>query len=70
MSDYMRLDVHGIKGRSFRSSIQEKGLKEELAAFADGIENGVWPIPWWQQMQTARVGLLVQEQITSCQQVT
>jgi predicted dehydrogenase/threonine dehydrogenase-like Zn-dependent dehydrogenase len=63
MDDYNKLDVHGAKGQSLKTSIQEKGLKEELIAFADGINSGEWPIPWWQQRQTSSTALMVEEQI-------
>jgi len=63
MKDYKRLDVYGVKGRSLKTAIQEKGLKEELISFADAINSGDWPIPWWQQLQTGRVGLAVEKQI-------
>jgi len=63
MEDYKRLEVHGVRGRSLRTSIQEKGLQEELVAFADAIQGGKWAIPWWQQLQVARIGLAVEQQI-------
>jgi predicted dehydrogenase/threonine dehydrogenase-like Zn-dependent dehydrogenase len=64
LSDYKTLSVHGIKGKSLKTSIQEKGLKEELVAFADAINAGEWLIPWWQQVQSAKIGLLVEEQLS------
>ncbi|KTD24331.1 oxidoreductase [Legionella lansingensis] len=63
LSDYKSLEVHGIKGKSLKTSAQEKGLREELISFADAINNGSWPIPWWQQLQSAKIALLVEEQI-------
>jgi predicted dehydrogenase len=60
LDDYKGLAVHGAKGRSLETAVQEKGLKEELSAFADAIRSGEWPIPWWQQLQTSRVALRVE----------
>jgi predicted dehydrogenase len=60
MEDYKQLRVHGARVHSLRTAIQEKGLKEELIAFADAIRDGEWPIPWWQQLQTAQVALAVE----------
>lgn len=65
MDDYNHLDVHGVRGRSLHTSMQEKGLKEELIAFADAVNGGAWPIPWWQQLQTSRLALAVQGQLTA-----
>lgn len=64
MSDYKSLEMHGIKAKSFKTSIQEKGLREELIAFSDAINGTEWPIPWWQQLQSAKTGLLVEAQIS------
>lgn len=64
--DYKHLDVHGLKGQSMKTSVQEKGLKEELIAFSDAIRNGCWPIPWWQQLAVARTGLLIDRQLKAC----
>lgn len=60
LEDYKALAVHGANGRSLQTSVQEKGLKEELSAFAEAIRTGEWPIPWWQQLQTSRVALRVE----------
>lgn len=66
--DYKRLDVYGVKGKSLRTKIQEKGYMEELIAFADAANGGQWPIPWWQQLQAARVAITVENQIQSLNQ--
>jgi predicted dehydrogenase len=63
LGDYRSLDVHG-GGRGLKTSAQEKGLREELAAFGDAVlKGGEWPIPWWQQLQVARIGLAVESRI-------
>jgi hypothetical protein len=42
----------------------EKGQKEELLFFADAIQqNGIWPIPLWQQIQATQISLLIEEQL-------
>ena len=63
MEDYKCLHAYGMPGQSLRTSIQEKGLKEELIAFADAINGGDWPIPWWQQLQASQMALVVEGQI-------
>jgi predicted dehydrogenase/threonine dehydrogenase-like Zn-dependent dehydrogenase len=61
LEDYKKMDIMGGGGRSLKTPVQEKGLKEELIAFANAINSGEWPIPWWQQLQTARIGLEVEQ---------
>jgi predicted dehydrogenase/threonine dehydrogenase-like Zn-dependent dehydrogenase len=63
LEDYKRMTIHGVQGRSLQTAIQEKGLKEELAAFGQAIRTGSWPIPWWQQLQTSRVALRIEEML-------
>jgi predicted dehydrogenase/threonine dehydrogenase-like Zn-dependent dehydrogenase len=65
LEDYRRLVVHGASKLSLQTARQEKGLQQELVAFADGIREGRWPIPWWQQRQTARVALQVEAALTA-----
>lgn len=60
MEDFKRLEIYGTNAKPFKTSIQEKGLKEELIAFADAINGGDWPIPWWQQKQTAEISFTVE----------
>ncbi len=67
MTDYIRLDLHGTKTPPMTTRIQDKGLREELIAFSDAITQGTWAIPWWQQLQTTRLALMIQDQITSSQ---
>lgn len=63
MQDYRKLDVFGGGTEQFKSASPEKGLKSELLAFADGINGGHWPIPWWQQKQVATMALEVERQL-------
>lgn len=61
LEDYKQLDVVGGTKFSMRTATNEKGWKEELNAFADGVRAGTWPIPWWQQVQAAEIALRVDE---------
>ena len=63
LEDYRRLRVVGAPGRPLRTPVQDKGLKDELVAFADGVNGKIWPSPWWQQLQAARIALAVEEQL-------
>ena len=63
MTDYIRLDLYGTKTPLMTTRVQAKGLKEELIAFSDAITHGTWAIPWWQQLQTTRLALTIQDQI-------
>src|SRR5688572_5986750 len=61
LQDYKSLTVHGARGGSLRTRIQEKGLREELVAFADSVRRGHWAIPWAQQYHVAEVALRVEQ---------
>jgi hypothetical protein len=41
----------------------EKGQKEELIAFAKALQDGIWPIPLWQQAQAMEIAFQVEEKI-------
>jgi predicted dehydrogenase len=62
LDDYRALEVPGAKSSGVTTRLQEKGHSEELAAFADGIRHGTWPIPLWQQIQATEIALEVQRQ--------
>lgn len=64
LDDYRSLDVYGA-GDGVKTATTEKGFREELIAFADGINSGEWPIPWWQQRLVADVAIRVEAQINS-----
>ena len=63
MHDYKKLDIYGGGAEALTTAGPEKGLKPELLAFADGINSGHWPIPWWQQKQVATLALEVERQL-------
>jgi predicted dehydrogenase len=65
LTDYKQLDVYGSTSGALKTTRQEKGLNSELVAFADGINQGRWPIPWWQQKQVARMALEIEHQLNS-----
>ena len=61
LDDYKSLSVHGDDKLTYKSRIQDKGLKIELECFAKGIQKGEWPIPWWQQVQVSEMAFTVEE---------
>lgn len=63
LDDYRRLDFHGTHRPGLRARRQDKGHRAELAAFADGIRRGAWPIPLEQQLEASRISFLVEEQL-------
>ena len=63
LNDFTRLSIHGAKVEPLKTASPEKGLKSELIAFADGINSGNWPIPWWQQKQVVTMALEVERQL-------
>lgn len=65
MTDYKKLDIFGEGTKSIKNAIADKGLRQELIAFADAINQGEWKMPWWQQLQSARIALEVETQITN-----
>ena len=68
LDDYKRLHVIGAPGRPLRTPVQDKGHREELVAFAEGVNAGTWPSPWWQQAQAARIALAVEAQLDPARQ--
>ena len=60
LDDYKSLFVHGAEKLSYKSSSQDKGLRNELDHFANGIHQGEWPIPWWQQVQVTEMAFAVE----------
>ena len=63
LDDYKSLFVHGAEKLSYKSSSQDKGLRNELDHFANGIHQGEWPIPWWQQVQVTEMAFAVEEML-------
>jgi predicted dehydrogenase/threonine dehydrogenase-like Zn-dependent dehydrogenase len=65
INDYKTLQVFGTPKQSLSTSVQDKGLLFELKSFAEAIKGGEWPIPWWQQLQTSRVAIMIENLILS-----
>jgi predicted dehydrogenase/threonine dehydrogenase-like Zn-dependent dehydrogenase len=63
LDDYRSLTVHGAEKQSLQTRLQDKGLMIELERFAQGIQTGDWPIPWWQQVQVSEVAFAVEEMV-------
>jgi predicted dehydrogenase len=64
MHDYKNFNVLGAKIKSIQHNTPEKGQQEELVAFAKSIlHDGVWPIPFWQQIQATQISFQVEEQL-------
>jgi predicted dehydrogenase/threonine dehydrogenase-like Zn-dependent dehydrogenase len=56
LNDYKSLDYFGYKGKTIKSTVSEKGQKEELIAWGKAIQEGLeWPIPFWQQVQATQI---------------
>ncbi len=63
LKDYRSLDVLGVKGKSLKTTVQDKGLRDELIAFGDAINSGNWAIPWSEQLQAAQIAFEVEKQL-------
>jgi hypothetical protein len=54
----------GAKYKPVQTSLQDKGHREELEAFANAVKrNTEWPIPLWQQLQVAEIALQVEKML-------
>lgn len=63
LSDYKSFDTYGGKDISFKTPLQEKGLKEELIAFADAIDGGMPLSDIHAQFESAQVALNIEKVI-------
>ena len=64
LEDYKRLTVHGAKAKGIETKFIDKGQKEELASFANALQQGgEWPIPLWQQVQATEISFAVAAQL-------
>ncbi|MFT5723129.1 MAG: putative dehydrogenase/threonine dehydrogenase-like Zn-dependent dehydrogenase [Bacteroidia bacterium] len=62
MEDYKRLKGYGVSVKDVSSSISNKGQFEELKALHICIkEDGTWPIPLWDMIQTTLTSFEVEE---------
>jgi len=63
LTDYLKLDVYGVRGKSIKSGTQDKGHISQLLSFYDSIKSGTWSIPWWEQLESSRIALAVESQL-------
>jgi predicted dehydrogenase/threonine dehydrogenase-like Zn-dependent dehydrogenase len=62
LDDYVSLTVLGARAGGVKLRAQDKGQKDELAAFGRAVRaGGEWPIPLWEQLQTSEIALRVDE---------
>ena len=57
LSDYRSFNTYGGKVFSFKTPLQEKGLKEELIAFADAVDGGMSLSDIYVQIESAEIAL-------------
>jgi predicted dehydrogenase/threonine dehydrogenase-like Zn-dependent dehydrogenase len=62
LDDYRRLSSSREGSPLLETRHPEKGLRQELEAFAAALAQGRWPIPLWQQLQAMDIALRVDEQ--------
>ncbi|HEV2474352.1 MAG TPA: hypothetical protein VGS41_16870, partial [Chthonomonadales bacterium] len=66
LDDYKELMVVGARFPDMKLPVADKGHKAELRRFAASILEGEeWPIPLWQQVETTRISLEVEDQINA-----
>ncbi|HYH78708.1 MAG TPA: hypothetical protein VEX86_02905, partial [Longimicrobium sp.] len=66
LDDYESLTVVGARAGGLKLRAQDKGQKDELAAFGRAVrEGGEWPIPLWQQLETSEIALRVEDALRS-----
>ncbi|QWE29000.1 bi-domain-containing oxidoreductase [Polynucleobacter sp. AM-7D1] len=63
LSDYRSFNTYGGKDFSFKTPLQEKGLKEELIAFADAIDGGISLSDICIQIESAEIALNIEKAI-------
>jgi predicted dehydrogenase len=61
LKDYKKLTITGSKQKKFIAKTQDKGLKNELIFFAEGLKSGNWAIPLWEQIQSTKISLTINE---------
>jgi predicted dehydrogenase len=64
MDDFKHLESYSNKKRElFSSNSVDKGHKNEMKAFLQALQTGVWPISLQDQIQATQISLLVEDQI-------
>lgn len=65
LNDYRSFHTYGGKDFTFKTPYQEKGLKEELLAFADAINGGISISDIYIQIESAQIALNIEKAILS-----
>jgi predicted dehydrogenase/threonine dehydrogenase-like Zn-dependent dehydrogenase len=61
LDNYQNLTIYGARTKGQRTSIPNKGHKQEMAAFARAVQTGQnWPIPLWEQIQATEISFSVE----------
>lgn len=63
LEDYRSLSLCADNGQQEWRGPQDKGHREELAAFVRGIRTGTWPVPFSEQVLATRAALEVEERL-------
>lgn len=63
LDDYRSLTVTGARDRNWTSASIDKGHAQELAALAQGIQTGHWPISLADQGAATRISFAVETQL-------
>ena len=63
LNDFKTMEVYGLRKEIKITNTQDKGLKDELDSFLNGIIKREWPIPLWQQIQVCNAAFSIEELI-------
>ena len=63
LDDFKSLNFICGKTKKQFTSVQNKGQREELTAFAECTRSAQWAIPFWQQCQSTEISFTVEEQL-------
>ena len=65
LNDYKELNFIGVRGKNIKSSVQNKGLYEELLKFGSNLKNKSTDqvIPVWQLIQATEISFEVERQL-------
>ena len=60
MNDYSELIIYEKSTKIYKTN-QNKGHKEELIAFANGIKSNQWPIDLWDLIQSSEISFIIEK---------
>lgn len=63
LDDYKSLTVTGARNKNWVSTTVDKGHAQELAALAEGLQSGQWPISLADQIAATRTSFTVENQL-------